>query len=37
MRAFKGEAGVYTHNSVRKDKIDIAPQPKIVEMLKNLK
>lgn len=36
-RAFKGEPGVYTHNSVRKDKVDIAPQPKIVEMLKNLK
>lgn len=35
-RALKGEAGVYTHNSVRFDKIDIVPQPKIIAMLKSL-
>lgn len=35
-RALKGEAGVFTHNSVRKDKIDIYPHPKMVEMLKSL-
>ena len=36
-RALKGEAGVYTHNSVRKDKVDIYPHPKMIEMLKSLK
>ena len=35
-RALKGEAGVYTHNSVRKDKVDIYPHPKMIEMLKSL-
>jgi hypothetical protein len=35
-RALKGEAGVFTHNSVRFDKADITPQPKIIEMLKSL-
>jgi len=35
-RALKGEAGVFTHNSVRKDKTDIYPHPKMVEMLKNI-
>ena len=35
-RALKGEAGVYTHNSVRKDKIDIYPHPKMIQMLKSL-
>jgi len=35
-RALKGEAGVYTHNSVRFDKADITPQPKMIEMLKSL-
>jgi hypothetical protein len=35
-RALKGEAGVYTHNSVRKDKSDIYPHPKMVEMLKSI-
>lgn len=28
--------GVYTHNSVRKDKIDIFPQPEMIQMLKNI-
>ena len=35
-RALKGENGVYTHNSYRKDKTDISPQPKMIEMLKSL-
>jgi len=36
-RALRGEAGVFTHNSVRRDKIDIYPHPKMIEMLKSLK
>lgn len=36
LRAFHGETGIYTHNSVRKDKTDIYPHPKIIEMLKSL-
>jgi len=35
-RALKGEYGIYTHNSVRKDKIDVTPQPKLIEALKAL-
>jgi N-acetyl-anhydromuramyl-L-alanine amidase AmpD len=35
-RALKGEPGVFTHNSVRYDKIDVTPQPKLIEMLKSL-
>lgn len=35
-RALAGEPGVYTHNSVRKDKVDIYPHPKMIEMLKSL-
>lgn len=35
-RALKGEPGVYTHNSVRKDKVDIYPHPKMIAMLKSL-
>ena len=35
-KALKGEPGVYTHNSVRRDKIDIFPQPEMIEMLKSL-
>lgn len=34
--AFKGTPGIYTHNSVRKDKSDIYPCPRMIEMLKNL-
>ena len=34
--AFRGIAGLYTHNSVRKDKVDIYPHPKLIEMLKSL-
>jgi hypothetical protein len=36
VRALKGEAGVFTHNSVRLDKIDIYPHPKMIAMLKSL-
>jgi N-acetyl-anhydromuramyl-L-alanine amidase AmpD len=35
-RAMKGEDGIYTHNSVRKDKSDMYPCPRVIEMLKNL-
>ena len=35
-RALKGEPGVYTHNSVRTDKVDIYPCPRMIAMLKTL-
>lgn len=35
-RALSASPGVYTHNSYRKDKSDISPQPKMIEMLKQL-
>ena len=35
-RAYKMEAGVFTHNSVRSDKTDVFPQPELIEMLKSL-
>jgi N-acetyl-anhydromuramyl-L-alanine amidase AmpD len=35
-RALRGEAGVFTHNSVRSDKVDIYPHPKMIQMLKSL-
>lgn len=35
-RALKGEKGVFTHNSVRRDKVDVYPHPKLIEMLKSL-
>ena len=34
--ALSAVPGVYTHNSYRKDKSDISPQPKIITMLKSL-
>lgn len=34
--AFKGTPGIYTHNSVRKDKSDIYPCPRMIKMLENL-
>jgi hypothetical protein len=37
VRALKGENGVFTHNSYRKDKSDVSPQPKLIAMLKSLK
>ena len=35
-RALKGESGIFTHNSVRKDKSDIYPCPRMIQMLENL-
>jgi hypothetical protein len=35
-RALIGTPGVYTHCSVRYDKVDIYPHPKMIEMLKSL-
>jgi N-acetyl-anhydromuramyl-L-alanine amidase AmpD len=35
-RALRGEKGIFTHNSVRHDKSDIYPCPRMIEMLKNL-
>jgi len=35
-RAFNGDNGIYTHNSVRKDKVDVYPCPRLINMLKNL-
>ena len=35
-RALKGEKGVFTHNSVRLDKVDMYPHPKLVKMLQSL-
>jgi len=35
--ALKALPGVYTHNSYRRDKTDISPQPKMIAMLKSLK
>lgn len=36
-KALKGDNGLYTHNSVRKDKNDVYPCPRLIEMLKSLK
>ena len=35
-RALKGNNGVFTHNSVRYDKVDVYPHPKLIAMLKSL-
>ena len=35
-RALKGENGLYTHNSVRVDKSDVYPCPRLIQMLKGL-
>ncbi len=35
-RALRGEAGVFTHNSVRTDKVDVYPHPKMIQMLQSL-
>lgn len=35
-RALKGDPGVFTHCSVRYDKNDLSPQPKMIAMLKTL-
>jgi N-acetyl-anhydromuramyl-L-alanine amidase AmpD len=34
--AFKGTKGIFTHNSVRKDKSDMYPDPRVIKMLQNL-
>jgi N-acetyl-anhydromuramyl-L-alanine amidase AmpD len=34
--AFNGEKGIFTHNSVRKDKADIYPCPRMIKMLQSL-
>lgn len=34
--AFKGMNGLYTHNSVRKDKWDVYPCPRMIAMIKSL-
>jgi hypothetical protein len=36
-RAMTGENGLFTHNSYRKDKTDIHPQPEMIKMLQSLK
>ncbi len=35
-QALVGAEGVWTHTNVRKDKYDLCPQPKMVEMLSNI-
>ena len=35
-RALSGENGVFTHNSVRSDKSDVFPCPRLIEALKSL-
>lgn len=35
-RALRGEPGIFTHNSVRHDKSDIYPCPRMIKMLENL-
>jgi hypothetical protein len=35
-KALTGTPGIWTHTSVRKDKVDCSPQPKLLELLKNL-
>lgn len=35
-RALRGEPGIFTHNSVRHDKSDIYPCPRMITMLENL-
>lgn len=35
-RALRGAPGIFTHNSVRYNKVDIYPHPKMIEMLKSL-
>ena len=35
-KALNGDNGLYTHNSVRGDKTDVFPDPKLIDMLKSL-
>lgn len=34
--ALAGMPGLYCHNSVRKDKVDLSPQPKLIRMLQSI-
>jgi hypothetical protein len=34
--AMSGKAGVWAHVSCRKDKVDVFPQPELIDMLKSL-
>ena len=34
--ALLGTPGIYTHNSYRRDKTDISPQPNMINMLRSL-
>jgi hypothetical protein len=34
--ALSGKAGIWSHTSVRPDKVDVSPQPKIISMLQGL-
>lgn len=36
VRAFKGEPGVFSHTSCRKDKFDVYPHPGLISMLQSL-
>ena len=36
IRAFEGEAGIWTHTSVRQDKTDCSPQPHLIDILKRV-
>jgi N-acetyl-anhydromuramyl-L-alanine amidase AmpD len=36
LNALNNEKGIFTHNSVRRDKSDVYPCPRLIEMLKNL-
>lgn len=36
-KSLKGENGLYSHNSCRKDKVDIYPCPRMIKMLQELK
>ena len=35
-RALSNQPGLFTHNSVRADKVDVFPQPDLIQMLKSL-
>jgi hypothetical protein len=36
VEALKGTPGIYTHNSIRRDKSDVWPQQELIDMLKSL-
>lgn len=35
-RAMDGENGIFTHTSVRSEKFDFSPQPKLIKMLQEI-